>query len=90
MWVQVALIRSLMGATWPHNILGKWGYVAPSENPEEQPIFIPEKPEPIPANDTLQEGERMGPAGTYSLSEHGGGVSFWYTQKPIDLMRHRA
>lgn len=80
MWVQVALIRSLMGDTCLPYILGKWGEVSPSTNVEEQPIFIPAKPEPIPANDAGQEGERMGPAGTYSLFEHGGGVSFWYSQ----------
>lgn len=52
---RLALMQSLMGATCPHSILGKWGYVAPSETPEEQSIFIPEKPEPIPANDVWQE-----------------------------------
>lgn len=44
-----------MGDTCPHSILGKWGEVSPSENQENQPIFIPEKPEPIPANDAWQE-----------------------------------
>lgn len=52
---RLALIRSLMGDTCLPNILGTWGHVSPSENPEEQPIFIPEKPEPIPANDAWQE-----------------------------------
>lgn len=51
---RLALIRSLMGATCLPYILGKWGEVAPSKNPEEQPIFIPERPEPIPANDAGQ------------------------------------
>jgi hypothetical protein len=50
---RLALIRSLMGDTCPHNILGTWGHVSPSETAEEQSIFIPEKPEPIPANDTV-------------------------------------
>lgn len=52
---RLALIQSLMGATCPHNILGTWGNVAPSEIPEAQPIFTPAKPEPSPANDTWQE-----------------------------------
>lgn len=51
---RLALIRSLMGDTCLPYILGKWGEVSPSETPEEQPIFIPERPEPIPANDAGQ------------------------------------
>lgn len=52
---RLTLIRSLINATWPHNILGTCSNVAFSETPEEQPIFIPEKPEPTPANDAWQE-----------------------------------
>lgn len=52
---RLALIRSLMGDTCPHNILGTCSNVSPSETPAEQPIFIPEKPEPTTANDAWQE-----------------------------------
>lgn len=54
---RLSLIRSLINATCLHNILGTCSNVAFSETPEEQPISIPAKPEPIPANDTLQEGD---------------------------------